>query len=61
LRSLSDLVSRTGADELILVGQIFDHADRLRSHEIAADVLARAAAEARNRISHQPGASETRL
>jgi luciferase family oxidoreductase group 1 len=36
LRRLQDLVSRTGADELILTSQIYDHAARLRSFEIAA-------------------------
>jgi luciferase family oxidoreductase group 1 len=30
-------VSRTGADELIVTSQIFDHAARLRSYEIVAD------------------------
>lgn len=35
-RGLSRLVERTSADELILTGQIFDRAARLRSFEIAA-------------------------
>jgi luciferase family oxidoreductase group 1 len=35
LRRLADLVSRTGADELILTSQIYDHGRRLRSFEIA--------------------------
>ena len=35
---LSDFEARTGADELILVAQIFDHAARLRSYEITAAV-----------------------
>jgi hypothetical protein len=30
------LVEKTGADELIMAGQIFDHKARLRSFEIAA-------------------------
>jgi luciferase family oxidoreductase group 1 len=33
---LEALVERTGADELMLTSQIFDHAARLRSYEIAA-------------------------
>jgi hypothetical protein len=28
-------VERTGADELMIAGQIFDHSARLRSYEIA--------------------------
>jgi len=35
-RGLQDLVEKTGADELIIAGQIFDHKARLRSFEIAA-------------------------
>jgi luciferase family oxidoreductase group 1 len=31
-------VERTGADELMLTSQVFDHSARLRSYEIAADV-----------------------
>ena len=32
-------VARTAADELIIASQIFDHAARLRSYEIAAQVM----------------------
>ena len=35
-RGLQALVEKTGADELIMAGQIFDHKARLRSFEIAA-------------------------
>jgi luciferase family oxidoreductase group 1 len=35
-RGLQALVDKTGADELIMAGQIFDHKARLRSLEIAA-------------------------
>jgi len=35
-RGLASFISRTGADELIVTSQIFDHAARLRSFEIAA-------------------------
>ena len=38
-RWLNDFTARTGADELIIASQIFDHAARLRSYEIAADAL----------------------
>ena len=37
-QELQELVDRTGADELILTAQIYDHAARLRSFEIAAEV-----------------------
>lgn len=43
-RALNALVARYGPDELILTGQIHDHAARLRSFEIAAQVLGGAAA-----------------
>jgi luciferase family oxidoreductase group 1 len=35
-RGLSDFLRRTGADELMITAQIFDHAARVRSFEIAA-------------------------
>jgi luciferase family oxidoreductase group 1 len=38
-RSLASFIDRTHPDELMLTSQIFDHAARLRSYEIAADVL----------------------
>jgi len=37
-RGMADFASRTGADELMIVSQIYDHASRLRSFEIAASV-----------------------
>jgi luciferase family oxidoreductase group 1 len=37
-RGLSAFIERTGADELIVAGHIYDHAARLRSYEITADV-----------------------
>jgi len=37
-RALQDFIDRTGVDELILTGQIHDHAARLKSFEIAAQV-----------------------
>lgn len=39
-RQLDALIERHAPDELILTGQIHDHAARLRSFEIAAEVLA---------------------
>ena len=38
-RELRSFVERTEADELMIVGQIHDHAARLRSYEIAAQVM----------------------
>jgi luciferase family oxidoreductase group 1 len=37
-RGFSDFIARTGADELIIATQIYDHSARLRSYEIVADV-----------------------
>ncbi|MBM4244213.1 MAG: LLM class flavin-dependent oxidoreductase [Deltaproteobacteria bacterium] len=34
---LRDFVARTAADELMITSNVYDHAARLRSHEIAAD------------------------
>ncbi len=45
-RTLEAFIERTGADELMLTSQIHDHAARLRSYEIAADVLSAASAVA---------------
>jgi luciferase family oxidoreductase group 1 len=36
---LADFVARTRADELIVAGQIFDHAARLRSYELTAEAM----------------------
>ena len=38
LHGLSSFIDRTGADELIVAAAIYDHATRLRSYEILADV-----------------------
>jgi alkanesulfonate monooxygenase SsuD/methylene tetrahydromethanopterin reductase-like flavin-dependent oxidoreductase (luciferase family) len=38
-RRLEELLAETGADEVIATAQIFDHAARLRSFEIAAEVF----------------------
>jgi luciferase family oxidoreductase group 1 len=37
-RQLGDFIARTGADELMITSQIYDHAARLRSYEIAAEI-----------------------
>ncbi len=37
-RAIEAFIARTGADELIITSQIFDHTKRLRSFEIAASV-----------------------
>ena len=42
---MREFVARTGADELIVVSHIYDHAARLRSYEIAAMALARRRAQ----------------
>lgn len=35
---LRDRIAQTGADELIITAQIYDHAARLRSFELAAQI-----------------------
>ena len=37
-RQLRAFIARTGADELMITSQIFDHAQRLSSYEITADI-----------------------
>jgi luciferase family oxidoreductase group 1 len=37
-RELNAFIQRTGADELMITSQIFDHSARLRSYEITADI-----------------------
>jgi luciferase family oxidoreductase group 1 len=38
-QALHDFIVKTGADEIMLTSQIFDHAARLRSFQIASEVL----------------------
>jgi luciferase family oxidoreductase group 1 len=38
-RGISEFAARTGADELIVTAQIYDHAARLRSFEIVAEAM----------------------
>jgi alkanesulfonate monooxygenase SsuD/methylene tetrahydromethanopterin reductase-like flavin-dependent oxidoreductase (luciferase family) len=40
-RELDAFVARTGADEIMVTAQVYDHAARLRSFEIAAAAQAR--------------------
>jgi len=37
-RGLRELIAETQADEVMVAGQVFDHAARLRSYEIVADI-----------------------
>ncbi len=39
-KGIRDFAERTGADELMLTGMIYDHDKRLRSYEIAAELIA---------------------
>ena len=39
-RGLEAFIHRTGADELIVTSQIFDHSARLRSYEILSELTA---------------------
>ena len=38
-REMRDFIDRTSANELIIVSHIYDHAARLRSYEMAAEIL----------------------
>ena len=44
-RTLEDFVGKTGADEVMIASQIYDHALRKRSYAITADVVGMAATE----------------
>ena len=46
-RDLDAFIAKTGADELMITSHIHDHAARLRSYEIVAELGARTAAESR--------------
>jgi luciferase family oxidoreductase group 1 len=37
-RQLQDFIARTGADELMITSQIFEHAQRLRSYQLTAEI-----------------------
>jgi luciferase family oxidoreductase group 1 len=51
---LDDLVERTGADELMLTTMVYDHADRIRSYEIVAELYELPGAA----VSSQAGSSD---
>ena len=38
-QQMGDFIEKTGADELIIAAQIFDHEARIRSYEIIADAM----------------------
>jgi alkanesulfonate monooxygenase SsuD/methylene tetrahydromethanopterin reductase-like flavin-dependent oxidoreductase (luciferase family) len=44
--ALKAFIARTGADELMITCQIFDHAQRLRSFEITSEIQREAAVTA---------------
>jgi len=48
--AIAALVARTGADELIMVSQIYDHAARLRSYELTAALRDRVASQTANAL-----------
>jgi luciferase family oxidoreductase group 1 len=50
-RGLAEFIARTGADELMVTAQIFDHRARLRSFEIAAEVHGSSAGNAQGRVT----------
>jgi alkanesulfonate monooxygenase SsuD/methylene tetrahydromethanopterin reductase-like flavin-dependent oxidoreductase (luciferase family) len=37
-RGLREFIARTGADEIMMVSHIYDHFQRVRSYEIAAEL-----------------------
>jgi hypothetical protein len=39
-REMQAFIARTGADELMVTSQIFDHAARLHSYTLTADAMA---------------------
>lgn len=45
-RTMDALIERTGADEVMVTTQVHDHADRLRSYDILADLYSLAASPA---------------
>jgi luciferase family oxidoreductase group 1 len=59
-RGLASFIDRTRPDELMLTSQIFDHAARLRSYEIAADAL-NSPPRPELQASRGPGASESSI
>ena len=54
-KGLSEFIERTGADEIIVASQVFEHAARLRSYEIVADVSGAGASRFKDRAEAQVG------
>jgi alkanesulfonate monooxygenase SsuD/methylene tetrahydromethanopterin reductase-like flavin-dependent oxidoreductase (luciferase family) len=50
-KSLAAFIERTRPDELMLTSQIFDHAARLHSYEIATDIRLGGIAVPRSRVA----------
>ncbi len=50
-KALEAFIARTGADELMITAQMFDHAARRRSYEIAAEVRGAGSASAADNIA----------
>jgi luciferase family oxidoreductase group 1 len=50
-RELNAFIERTGADELMITSQIFDHTARLRSYEITAELMRSGAVAPANRMA----------
>ena len=44
-RRLEEILAETGADEIIATAQIYEHAARVRSFELGAEILADLAAK----------------
>jgi alkanesulfonate monooxygenase SsuD/methylene tetrahydromethanopterin reductase-like flavin-dependent oxidoreductase (luciferase family) len=49
-QGLAEFIARTGADELMITGQIFDHQARLRSFEIVAAARRELASNLQNKV-----------
>ena len=56
-RRVEELLEETEADEIIATAQIYDHAARLRSFEIAADVLAKCGPQKSATVRNQAAAA----
>ena len=58
-QALKAFIAHTGADELMITSQIFDHSARLRSYEITADILAKDTASSAVNVGSHAGILET--
>ena len=50
-QQLESLIDQTGADEIIATSQVYDHAARIRSFELAAEVLGKSAVAGAESVS----------